>query len=189
MGRPRRMARSFAPAVMALGLSLSGVAVTGCGTQSRSFSEADRAAVQKVLMDQRDAWNGGDLDGFMAGYLQSPELVFTSGAKIRRGFKVTRDRFHERYGKDPSGLGTLAFQIEDVRGLGADGAVVLGHWKLTETPAAGDGVFSVIFERTPDGWKIVHDHTSATQEPKAPAAGAAGSGGAPANGDDQPAAE
>lgn len=134
----------------------------GCHGEPGAFTADDEAAVRGVLMAQRDAWNRGDLDGFMTGYLRSPQLVFTSGAKIRRGYQVTRDRFRERYGDEPSGLGHLEFRIEDVRGLGADGAVVLGHWHLTETPEAGDGVFTVVFERRPEGWRIVHDHTSAT---------------------------
>jgi ketosteroid isomerase-like protein len=58
-------------------------------------------------------------------------------------------------------MGSLAFEILDVRGLGADGAIVLGTWTLTETPKAGSGVFSLGMLRTPAGWRIVHDHTSA----------------------------
>jgi ketosteroid isomerase-like protein len=58
-------------------------------------------------------------------------------------------------------MGHLDFEILDVRGLGDDGAVVLGRWRLTDTPEAGAGVFSLAFLRTGEGWRIVHDHTSA----------------------------
>jgi hypothetical protein len=52
------------------------------------------------------------------------------------------------------------FRIEAIDPVGADGAVVLGTWDLTESPSDGRGVFSVVLERRPEGWRIVHDHTS-----------------------------
>ena len=125
------------------------------------FTPADRAAVQQVLRDQQAAWNRGDLDAFLRGYDPSPDLVFTSGGAIRRGFAETRARYLARYGGNGrAGMGRLDFEILDVRGLGDDGAIVLGRWRLTATPEAGGGVFSLAFLRTADGWRIVHDHTS-----------------------------
>jgi ketosteroid isomerase-like protein len=137
----------------------------GCGMHERSFRPEDRVAVEGVLEQQRLAWNRGDLDGYMAGYLRSEELVFTSGGHIRRGWQETADRYRARYGGDPAGMGTLAFEILSVQPLGADGAVVLGRWKLTGTPQAGGGVFSVVLERRAKGWRIVHDHTSSDPPP------------------------
>lgn len=124
------------------------------------FSPADDAAVREVLALQQAAWNRGDLAGYMRGYIESDALVFTSGGKIRRGWQETFDKYKARYGSDPSTMGTLAFEILGVQALGADGAVVLGRWALTNTPVAGRGVFSVALERTRDGWRVVHDHTS-----------------------------
>jgi beta-aspartyl-peptidase (threonine type) len=69
-------------------------------------------------------------------------------------------RYRTRYGGDKAGMGQLAFEVLQVQPLGADGAVVLGRWRLTGTPKAASGVFSVVFERRPEGWRIVHDHTS-----------------------------
>ncbi len=59
-------------------------------------------------------------------------------------------------------MGKLDFEILAVQPVGADGAVVLGQWKLVDTPAAASGVFSVVLARTRDGWRIVHDHTTAS---------------------------
>jgi ketosteroid isomerase-like protein len=151
-GNDRESGRRLAAVLVA-------VAVTGCAG-ARQFSAADRAEVTGVLQRQRDAWNRGDLDGYMAGYAKTSGLVFTSGAQIRRGFEVTRDRYRKRYGGDRAGMGQLEFEILDVQPTGADGAVVLGRWRLRDTPNAGSGVFSVVLERRPEGWRIIHDHTS-----------------------------
>lgn len=138
---------------------LVAVALAACAGP-RAFTRADDAAVRAVLSTQQAAWNRGDLPGYMAGYLRSPALVFTSGGKIRHGWDETLAKYQARYGSDPSTMGTLGFEILSVQALGADGAVVLGRWRLTDTPALGAGVFSVVLARTADGWKIVHDHTS-----------------------------
>lgn len=103
----------------------------------------------------------------MAGYAKSDALVFTSGGNIRRGWAETFQKYQARYGTDPSTMGTLAFEILGVQSLGADGAVVLGRWALTNTPVAGGGIFSVVLERTGEGWRVVHDHTSADPPPAA----------------------
>ena len=120
----------------------------------------DDRPVRAVLAAQQDAWNRGDLDAFMAGYARSPDIIFTSGGKIRRGWDETYAKYKAKYGADKSTMGTLAFQILGVQPLGESGAIVLGRWQLTGTPNAGAGVFSLGFARTPAGWRIVHDHTS-----------------------------
>jgi ketosteroid isomerase-like protein len=132
----------------------------GCVHHPRMFTPADETAVRAVLTAQQAAWNRGDLDGYMAGYAKTPDLVFTSGGNIRRGWQETFDKYKAKYGGDSSTMGTLDFEILGVQSLGADGAIVLGRWKLTNTPNAGGGVFSVALERRPEGWRVIHDHTS-----------------------------
>ena len=127
---------------------------------SHAFTAADERDVRAVLAAQQAAWNRGDLDGYMAGYAHSPDLVFTSGGNIRRGWQETYDKYRAKYGTDRASMGQLAFEILGVQPLGADGAIVLGRWQLTGTPVAGAGIFSVALTRTRDGWRIVHDHTS-----------------------------
>ena len=133
--------------------------VSACASV-RHFGSADHAAVTSLLERQAAAWNQGDLDAFMVGYARTPELIFTSGSKVRRGWEETRAKYQARYGNDPATMGHLVFDILEVQPLGADGAVVLGRWTLTETPEAGSGVFSVVLERRDGEWKVVHDHTS-----------------------------
>jgi uncharacterized protein (TIGR02246 family) len=126
-----------------------------------AFTPDDDRAVRAVLAAQRDAWNRGDLDGYMAGYARDPQLVFTSGGKIRRGWQQALDAYRARYGDARATMGTLAFEILEVRAVGADAAIVLGRWSLVDTPSAGAGVFSLVLARTRDGWRVIHDHTSA----------------------------
>lgn len=135
----------------------------GC---SASFAPADEAAIRNVLAAQATAWNQGDIEAFMAvGYVRTDDLVFTSGGKIRRGYARTLAKYRARYGGGGK-MGRLAFTILEVRGTGPDSAVVLGRWRLTETPEAGAGVFTLVLVRTAQGWRILHDHTSAAPKDK-----------------------
>lgn len=157
-------------------LCVGGVSVGGCARVDdptcHTWRDGDADEVIAVLRAQQDAWNAGDIAGFLDGYLKEEELVFTSGAKVRRGFKETREKFESRYGTSKETMGQLDFKIESVQHMGADGAVVLGRWALSKTAEAGDGIFSVVLARTSEGWKIVHDHTSATPALAAPGAAA-----------------
>jgi uncharacterized protein (TIGR02246 family) len=121
---------------------------------------AERAAVTSVLTRQSEAWNRGDLAAYMEGYARDPKLLFTSGGTIRRGYDEARAAYEKRYGSDRASMGQLVFEILDVQPVGKGGAVVLGRWRLTETPSAGQGVFSVVLERREGRWQIIHDHTS-----------------------------
>lgn len=151
--------------------ALALVLLVGCAARApaaRRFAPVDRAAVQAVLDAQVAAWNRGDLAGYMDGYARTDALVFTSGANIRKGWQATFDAYQRRYARDPAAMGRLRFEILAIDPVGADGAVVLGNWILTDSPSDGRGVFSVVLERRPDGWKVIHDHTSAAPTPAAP---------------------
>ncbi len=101
----------------------------------RVFGAGDDAAVRAVLLAQRDAWNRGDLAGYMAGYARSPDLVFTAGGQVRRGWDETFARYRAKYTSSAE-MGHLDFELLSVQPLGADGAIVLGRWRLTDTPNA-----------------------------------------------------
>lgn len=126
----------------------------------RRFAPMDGSAVTKVIEDQAAAWNRGDLAGYMEGYAKTDALVFTSGGKVRMGWQEAFTHYQKRYATDPAAMGHLVFAITRVDAVGADAAVVLGTWKLTESEHPGEGVFTLVFERRPEGWRIVHDHTS-----------------------------
>jgi len=124
----------------------------------------DKAAVERVLRKQQQAWNNHALDGFMANYWNSPELTFFSGAKETRGWQATLDRYRSTYNSPGHEMGKLEFSSLRIEMLGPEAAFVRGEWHLTmpdgRTP---HGLFTLVFRKFPEGWKIVHDHTSAAE--------------------------
>ena len=118
------------------------------------------AEIQSVLTAQQDAWNRGDIDAFMNGYARSASTVFVSQDEVSRGWETVRDRYRVKY-SDRTKMGTLSFSEIEVTMFSADAAVVLGRWRLKRTNDQPRGRFTLIFKRLPEGWRIVHDHTSA----------------------------
>ena len=123
------------------------------------------AEIQSILRAQQDAWNRGDIDAFMNGYSRSPWTVFVSEDEVRRGWETVRERYLQKY-SDRAKMGTLTFSDIEVAPLSADAAVVLGRWRLKRANDEPHGRFTLIFKRLSEGWRIVHDHTSAAPSTK-----------------------
>src|SRR5256714_5116284 len=117
------------------------------------------ASVQAVLDAQRDAWNRGDVEGYMEGYERSTETVFVSGDNVTRGWQTVLDRYKKNYNSREK-MGTLTFSDLEITPVGKDAAIVLGRWHLQRVNDEPHGRFTLILRCTRQGWKIIHDHTS-----------------------------
>jgi len=125
----------------------------------------DREAITAVLNSQQAAWNRGDVDAFLEGYWRSPELTFSGSSGVTRGWDGVLARYKKNY-PDRAAMGQLDFSEMEFRFLGPDAALVLGRWHLKREKDELGGVFSLVWQRFPDGWKIIHDHTSVIAPPK-----------------------
>lgn len=130
---------------------------------SKSLSSSDiklKEAINKVLMDQVADWNKGSLEGFMAGYWESPELSFYSGKNTTKGWQQTLDRYRLRYQSEGKEMGTLVFKDLEIELLGKENAFVRGKWQLDLKSETVGGLFTLVLKKFPSGWRVIHDHTS-----------------------------
>jgi uncharacterized protein (TIGR02246 family) len=128
--------------------------------QRRSRSEQRSiSAIRAVLDAQRDAWNRGDIEGYMDGYERSKDTVFVSGDSVTRGWQTVLERYKKNYDTREK-MGVLTFSDLEINLLNDTSAVVLGRWMLKRSNDEPHGRFTLIFKRTKKGWRIVHDHTS-----------------------------
>jgi beta-aspartyl-peptidase (threonine type) len=135
-------------------------AVPCCPCPEAPPGPAAEEAIRQVLDAQVAAWNRGDIEAFMAGYWSSPELSFFSGAERTKGWGATLERYRKRYQSEGQEMGRLTFSELRVDVLGPDSALVRGRWQLVRSKDRPGGLFTLIFRRFPEGWRIVHDHTS-----------------------------
>jgi beta-aspartyl-peptidase (threonine type) len=147
--------------VLPLGLTLAVAGAEPAPDGQRAGSKEARQAIAQVLEAQQTAWNKGDLQGFMQGYWQSDRLTFFSEATRTSGWQGTLDRYRKRYQGEGREMGQLSFREIETEVLGPDSALVRGRWQLRLKDKTAGGLFTLIFRKLPEGWRIVHDHTSA----------------------------
>jgi len=134
-----------------------------------SFAQApnDDAALRAAMNAQAAAWNKGDVAGFMRAYENSPETTFV-GSTVNKGYEPILKRYQANY-TNAAQMGTLTFSNLQIRLLpsscgSVEYAVMTGNFHLERTQKGAatkdDGIFSLVWHKGPDGWKIVLDHTS-----------------------------
>lgn len=116
------------------------------------------AAVLRVLSQQVEAWNKGNINDFMRTYWNSPDLVFVSGTTVTKGWEPTLARYKKVYDSRAK-MGTLKFTNLKVSTLAQDSATVLGNWALTRANDHPNGEFILKFRKINNQWYIVRDQT------------------------------
>ena len=127
--------------------------------QEGARDEKIKADVRRVLDEQVAAWNRGDIEGFMQGYWNSPQMTFVSGDSVTRGWQPTLERYKKSYDSRAK-MGTLSFSELEITVTGKESAVVLGRFTLVREKDKPTGMFTLNFRKFKDGWKIILDHTS-----------------------------
>ncbi|HEY4899270.1 MAG TPA: nuclear transport factor 2 family protein [Terriglobales bacterium] len=136
-------------------LLLAGVAFAPSAWAQSTGAAAQEAAIRKVLQSQVDAWNRHDLEGFMAGYWNSPTLTFFSGATETQGWQATLERYRKKYQAPDAEMGKLEMTDIRVELLGPQGSFVRGRWHLTlSNGKQPHGLFTLIVREFPEGWAL-----------------------------------
>jgi uncharacterized protein (TIGR02246 family) len=129
--------------------------------------ETDEAAIRAAIQTQADAWNRADIPAFMQTYENSPDTTFI-GATVRKGYEPILQRYRQSYTTREQ-MGTLKFSDIEIRLLPSECgkseiALVTGKFHLDRTTRGeakkDDGIFSLVWRKGPEGWKIILDHTS-----------------------------
>ena len=125
--------------------------------------KTNKSEILKVLIEQQDGWNNGVIEEYMAGYCQSDSLRFASGGSVSYGWQTTLDRYKKGY-PDKEVMGKLIFSNIDIRLISQESALVFGKWELERKKDHPWGLFTLLFKKTDQGWRIVHDHTSSASK-------------------------
>ena len=96
----------------------------------------------------------------MVGYWESDSLMYIGKNGIKYGYKATLESYYKNY-PDKATMGTLKFDILEMKPLGRKYQLVVGKWYLTR-PEKGDigGHFSLVFAKMKGKWVIIADHSS-----------------------------
>jgi ketosteroid isomerase-like protein len=144
-------------------LSLMLASVVACVSEPRATNDDVTQSIRKVMDAQQAAWNRGDIDGFMQGYERADTTTFVSGDEITRGWQTVLHRYKQRY-NSPGQMGMLSFSELEIQSVSPAYALADGRWQLTRANDTPHGRFTLVFRETKDGWRIVHDTTTAATQ-------------------------
>jgi hypothetical protein len=136
------------------------LALTACN--ERPLSERTREPlkeIQHVMDTQQQAWNSGDLEGFMAGYWKSDSLRFIGKRGITFGWQPTLDNYKKGY-PDTQAMGRLQFTNLTMEMMGDSSAYVIGKWELFRAADTLNGHYSLLWKNIQGRWLIIADHSS-----------------------------
>jgi ketosteroid isomerase-like protein len=140
--------------------------LTSCQEEPNKVAEFEsipennsKEEIIEVLRNQQNAWNRGDVKGFMHYYLNSEDLTFTGSSGVVKGHKQVLDRYLKNY-DNPEKMGTLKFNVLEFREISPSAAYVLGEWALKRNSDNPTGYFTLVWQKVNGEWKIIHDHTS-----------------------------
>lgn len=126
-------------------------------------SNGQEGDIRALLLMQQNAWNAGDLETFMQGYMNSDSIRFVGSHGEIRGWQTTLERYQRGY-PTRNEMGTLSFDLHEIRILGREHAMIFGSYTVQRRADRLSGLFTLIAQDTSNGWRIIHDHTSATDQ-------------------------
>ena len=133
------------------------IALAVCAVSAQD-DKASRS-IRKVMDDQTESWNRGDLESFMIGYWKSEKLKFVSGDRITFGWQPALDNYKKSYSTKAL-MGMLTFSDLDIEVLAKDAAFVTGSWHLKREKDDLKGKFTLLWRNFSGKWLIVTDHSS-----------------------------
>jgi ketosteroid isomerase-like protein len=145
-------------AVTAVSAAAVAALVIACRTEP-SAAELVREFTAQLGRAAAD-WNRGDLDGFMADYARDSVTGFVAEGRVQRGYDWIREHYAPQF-QPGATRDSLRFEDVSARPLGAEHALLNARYVLFRGGATtSSGPFTLVMRRQPDGWKILHDHTS-----------------------------
>lgn len=140
-------------------LGLLGIVCLLSSCSSSLEEQINEEEIKLAIREQQDAWNDGDVVAFMSWYKKDPEISFATKKGVVRGYDQLLNRYLKSYPNQEK-MGRLEFEILEYIPAGDSHAVLVGKWTLYRKTDKPNGYFSLLWERTDSGWKIIHDHTS-----------------------------
>ena len=119
----------------------------------------DEREILSILDKQTQAWNAGDLEKFMVGYLESDSLMYIGKAGVTYGYRATLESYRRNYA-GPDKMGKLTFNILHLKPLGRKHYLVVGKWSLKRTAGDVGGHYTLTFAKQKGRWVIIADHSS-----------------------------
>jgi ketosteroid isomerase-like protein len=129
-----------------------------CSIQLFAQSKTEKEIIS-ILKIQDEAWNMGDINGFMETYLKSDSLMFIGKSGVTYGWQNTLNNYKKGY-PDTTAMGKLKFTLINIKKLSRKYYHVVGKWHLTRSIGDLQGHFTLLMQKIKGKWYIIADHSS-----------------------------
>ncbi len=119
----------------------------------------DEVAIRKILDEQTNAWNRGDIHNFMKGYWENDSLMFIGKTGVTYGWTNTLNNYKKGY-PDTAAMGKLIFNLLQVKKISKEYYHITGKWFLKRSIGDVGGHYTLLFRKINGRWVIVSDHSS-----------------------------
>ncbi len=134
--------------------AICSICIVNCFAQNN-----EEQAIRNVMQQQTDAWNKGDIDGFMQTYLKNDSLLFIGAKGVTYGWDSTLVHYKKGY-PDKAAMGSLHFELKELKPLSDTYYFVVGKFILDRKSGSQSGFFDLLFKKVDGKWYIISDHTS-----------------------------
>ncbi len=142
--------------------SASAQTTTEVKSNNQKITTKAAKEISAVIARQQASWNKGDLMGFLSYYAHTKSVAYVSNGGAHKGFDAIEKQYRSHYGHDRKTMGQLYLTELEITELGDKHALAIGKFTVVHHSSVPIyGRFSLIFERTKEGWKIIYDHSSA----------------------------
>lgn len=122
-------------------------------------SENTDSIIRSILKAQTTAWNRGSIDEFMEGYWENEHLTFIGSRGLLYGHENALKNYKESY-SNPEEMGQLEFELIEMKPLGTTFFYTIGMWQLNRREDTLAGYYNLLWQKLPEGWRIISDHSS-----------------------------
>jgi len=143
---------------------LAALALCLAASPAQSETLTPEAEIRNVIADMEAAWNRGDFEGYMRGFL-NPGVVFVSRGQFQRDWQGTLEHYVRDYGGAPEKRGTLHFYDIKVEMLSDDAAQLISRYHLDRAQSPQYGINTRLMRKVGGRWVIALNHVSSSEMP------------------------
>ena len=120
-----------------------------------------RAMADRQVGEQVAAWNRGDLEGALASYCPSADIMWVNASGLSRGYEGFQRSMRSMFGGGRERMGRLDIAVQDVRLFGDGSNLTIVRWSITRGNMRLMGGISTQLWADCDGrMRIVFEHAS-----------------------------
>ena len=123
--------------------------------------QVEKAKAHKLLTEQMESWNRGDLEGALKSYCPAEDVIWVNRSGISYGHQSFARSMRSHFGGSPGQMGKLSLELIDARLFGDGSNLMVVRWAITKgTTRVMGGISSQLWADCDGKMRVVFEHSS-----------------------------